>query len=254
MHGIQETESMYIGLNLFTTQPLEECVNHGHEAALDAGHLLLVLKLLDARASCVRINTLTANQVPLLLPHAGVDVDILDCNPQRAMLRNVDPTVNLPAQVQGDEERRRHVSFEKGLGVRRSATDWEKCDIELGDEGKGTNAEGYPRAPDTKCGLVREFVEGVTVRLPEYIVSAGTSVRTGLCDLPGHAEADVRNTNTAEDEQNCDTRQGQEPSEDISATGSEIDVCQQSEQKLDDHHNDWTTLLIDIGGDFRAHT
>lgn len=61
-------------------------------------------------------------------------------------------------------------------------------------------------------------------------------------------------SNTAEDKQYSDARQRQQPGEDISAAGSEIDICQQSEQKLNNHHNDWTTPPINVGGEFRTHT
>jgi hypothetical protein len=72
--------------------------------------------------------------------------------------------------------------------------------------------------------------------------------------LPSFAEANVSDRNAAKYEQHGDTRQGQEPCEDSSAVWSKIDVCQQSEQNLDEYNNDRATLSVDVRGNFGTHT
>lgn len=98
------------------------------------------------------------------------------------------------------------------------------------------------------------FHQGCDLSKPCNNVSTDTEFDTVAWDSPSSAETDMCDSNTAEDKQYSDARQRQQPGEDISAAGSEIDVCQKSEQKLNNHHNDWTTLLINVGSDFRTHT
>lgn len=63
----------------------------------------------------------------------------------------------------------------------------------------------------------------------------------------------MSDSNAAEDEQDCNAGQRQQPGEDCSAVRRKVDVCQQSEKKLDNNHDDGTTLLIDVSGEFRTH-
>lgn len=62
----------------------------------------------------------------------------------------LEPAVDLPPQVQDNEERCRHVAFEKALDLERCSTDWVKRDVELGDKRKGVDGEAYPRAPNAE--------------------------------------------------------------------------------------------------------
>jgi hypothetical protein len=63
----------------------------------------------------------------------------------------------------------------------------------------------------------------------------------------------VSDSNAAENEQDCDAGQRQQPGEDCSAVRRKVNVCQQSEKKLDNDHDDGTTLLIDISCELRTH-
>jgi hypothetical protein len=130
--------------------PLKYCVNSRHDAGLDTLLLLPILDLLNARASLVFGHTCAANRLPLFLPHASVDVDVLGSNPHWAVRRILEPAVDLPDQVQDNEERCRHVAFEKGLDAEIWSADWVKCDVELGDERNGVDGKAYPRAPDAE--------------------------------------------------------------------------------------------------------
>lgn len=52
-----------------------------HDVGLDTLLLLLVVHLLDARASLVFGHTFAADHLSLSLPHASIDVDVLGSNP-----------------------------------------------------------------------------------------------------------------------------------------------------------------------------
>lgn len=60
-------------------------------------------------------------------------------------------------------------------------------------------------------------------------------------------------TDSAVDEENRKTRQGQEPVKDVSATWCQVDECKTSEEQLDDNNVDRTSLLIDVCHEFRGH-
>lgn len=129
---------------------LEYCMNNRHDGGLDTLLFLPVAHLLDARASLVFGHTFAADYLPLSLPHASIDVNVLRSNPQWAVRRILEPAVDLPPQVQDNEERCRHVGFEKALDAERCSTDWVKRDVELGDERNGVDGEAYPRAPNAE--------------------------------------------------------------------------------------------------------
>lgn len=71
--------------------------------------------------------------------------------------------------------------------------------------------------------------------------------------LPSVAEPNVCQRNASINEEYGNTRQGQKPGEDSSAIWRKIDVCQQSEEKLNNDNDERTTLLIDVCGDLGAH-
>ena len=124
-------------------------MNSRHDVCLDT-LLLLSVHLLDTRAALVFCHTCAADHLSVSLPHASVDVDVLRSNPQWAVRRMLEPTVDLPHQVQNKEERCCHVGFEKALDAERCSTDWVKRDVELGDERNGVNGEANPRAPNAE--------------------------------------------------------------------------------------------------------
>jgi hypothetical protein len=72
-------------------------------------------------------------------------------------------------------------------------------------------------------------------------------------DLPSHAEADVGKADTAVDEENGKTRQGEKPVEDHIAVLSQVDECEAAEQELHDNDIDGATLLVDLGQELGCH-
>lgn len=60
-------------------------------------------------------------------------------------------------------------------------------------------------------------------------------------------------TDTAVDEENGKTGQGEEPVENVSATWCQVDECKTSEEQLDDNDVDGTALLVDVRHEFRCH-
>jgi hypothetical protein len=182
-------------------------MNSPHDVVFDTLLLLLVLHLLNACAPLVFSHTCTADQLSLSLPHASIDIDVLGSNPQRTMRRILEPAVDLPHQIQDDEERPRHVSFEEALDIKVRSTDRIKGDVELCNECNSVDGEAHPRTPNTERGSVWDFIESMTVQEPRYKISVET--KYALCSegcLPSSAETNVGHRNTAKDEQYSDAR------------------------------------------------
>jgi hypothetical protein len=119
-------------------------------------------RLLNARAP--RLGRRTVGE--LALPHAAVDVDILELDEHGAVDGALEPAVALPAEVQDYEQRAGEVELEESLGVEVRAADRVQGDVELGDEGDGIDEDADVGAVDAEGGLVGEFVEGVAVCFP----------------------------------------------------------------------------------------
>ena len=60
-------------------------------------------------------------------------------------------------------------------------------------------------------------------------------------------------TDTAVDEENRKTGQGEEPVEDVSTTWCQVDECKTSEEQLNDNDVDGTSLLVDVRHELRSH-
>lgn len=131
------------------------------------GTLLLphTLHLLNTCPPRAFRNALAANRI-LRVPHAGVDVDVLESDEQRAVGGVLEPTVDLPAQVQEDKQRPGEVELEESFGVEVGAADGVQGDVELGDEGDDVDQDADVRAGDAETRFVGEFVEGVAIRFP----------------------------------------------------------------------------------------
>lgn len=87
-------------------------------------------------------------------------------------------------------------------------------------------------------------------------VSDGSSRRRRLVirDLPGHAEANVSDTDATVNEQDRKARQRQKPSENGSTIVCQVDEGQAAEQELQDDHGDGAAFLIDLGQKCGCHT
>lgn len=62
------------------------------------------------------------------------------------------------------------------------------------------------------------------------------------------------NSDTAENEERRETRECQQPVEDVSTIWSQVDECQASKEELEKGDNKRTTLLVNVGEDFGPHT
>jgi hypothetical protein len=194
--------------------------------------------LLDTGAPGRRRDAVAADG-ELSFPHARVDIDILQLDEQRAIRGAFEPAVNLPAGVQDDEQGAGEVEPEERLGVEVGAADRVEGDVELGDEGDGVDEDADVGAVDAEGGLVGEFVEGVAVCFPvkELVIERRGCADRGkarMSNLPCCTETNVSDSDAAVDEDDSETRQGEEPVEDVTAVVCQVDESQAAEEELDD--------------------
>lgn len=122
-----------------------------------------------------------------MLADAIVEVDAGDWNPHRPVRGTCEPTVQLPSQVQDQEERSCEVRLEEGLWVEIWSIDGPECHVKLRNQTDDVDDQANVRSVDTHGSLVWNLVERVT-----------------LC-LPSHSEADMRERNAAVDEEDGKT-------------------------------------------------
>jgi hypothetical protein len=97
-------------------QQLDNAANDTHGAALEAGGPLLApLHALDAVASLLRRHALAGDE-DLALPHAAVNIDIPDLDPDRAVCGACEPAVDLPYKEEEDQKWASKVGLEEGRG------------------------------------------------------------------------------------------------------------------------------------------
>lgn len=95
-------------------------------------------------------------QIPLVLAHASVNVDILCADKHGTVSGDLEPTVDLPDQVQEDDERQGQILVEKGLRAAcRVTSDREQSDVERSHQTDDVQKEAQPAAPDAKGCLTR---------------------------------------------------------------------------------------------------
>jgi len=63
----------------------------------------------------------------------------------------------------------------------------------------------------------------------------------------------VGKANTTIDEQDRETGQGQEPVEDISAVGRQVDKCEATKEELEGDDGQRTTLLVNVSQELGCH-
>jgi len=93
--------------------------------------LLFALHLCDTLPSVLRVGLRPAD-FTLFLTHSRVDVDVLDFDVERAMLRNYEPRINLPDGVQKNDEGPCKIGLEEVDSVEIRPADRPKGDVELG--------------------------------------------------------------------------------------------------------------------------
>lgn len=234
---------------------LEYTPNNAHSIILRRLLLLRSLQLLNTSPPRRGRNPIPTNS-ELPFPHASVDIDILELDEQRAVGGALEPAVKLPPAVQDDQQGAGEVELEESLGVEVGAADGVEGDVELGDEGDGVDQDADVGAVDAEGGLVGEFVEGVAVCFPVEGVSNSKGLldrENGCANLPRRTETDVSKADSAVDEDDGKTRQGQEPVEDVAAVVCQVDECQAAEEELNDDHGDRAALLVDLGHELGCH-
>lgn len=134
---------------------------------------LLALKLNDTSPPLLSINMWSRDQVHLSLPHASVNIDVLDRNVERAFFWTSEPRVDLPSQVQNDEERTSKVSLEESgrVQVARRRAHWVKGDVELSCQTEEIHDGTDVRTVDAEGGLEWEFINAVTLVFPVKAIS-----------------------------------------------------------------------------------
>ena len=102
---------------------LEYTPDNAHNVILRALLLLRIHPILNTRAPHLRVDTFAAKSV-LRLPHARVDIDILQPDEHGTVGGALEPAVDLPGKVQEDEQRASKVELEESGGVEVGTADW----------------------------------------------------------------------------------------------------------------------------------
>lgn len=89
------------------------------------------LHLHDTLPSVVRVGLSPADS-KLFLTHPRVDVDVLDFDVERAMLRNLEPRISLPDSVKKNDEGACKIVLEEGASNEIGPANGPKGDVELG--------------------------------------------------------------------------------------------------------------------------
>ncbi len=98
--------------------------------------------------------------------------------------------VDLPSQIQGNDNRGGQVGLEKGFRV-RARTQREQGGVERGDDGDEVEEDAEVGPPDAKGGLIRKLVLGEAVVVPGCTSAFGSdssdrrqiTIRGGSLDL-----------------------------------------------------------------------
>ena len=242
-----------------TQIPLEDASHHTHGITFEPGRSRVFCFPGRNTSASVLVRNALATDSHLLISHARIDIDVSGSDEEWAVGRADEPAVNLPAQVEEDQQRPGKVELEKGGGVEVGASDRVQCDVELGDQGDDVDQDAQPRAPNTELGLVGKFVDGMAVVSPSRtLCQQGRSQDENwnsdfLVDLPGLAKANMSKCDGGVDKEDGETRQRQEPVEDGAAVGCQVDECQAAEEELDYDDRDRAALFIDVGQDLGSH-
>ena len=102
----------------------------------------------------------------MIISHARVNVNVLGSDEQGAVGWPDEPAIDLPTEVEEDEQRTGEVELEKLVGVQVRAADRIQCHVKLSDESENVDEQAQVRAPDAKGGFEGELVHGMTVGSP----------------------------------------------------------------------------------------
>lgn len=82
------------------------------------------------------------------------------------MLWMVEPRIDLPDEIQEDDEGPRKVVLEESDATEVRRRNWIKGDVELGGEAEEVHDGADVRPVDSKCGSKGEFVDAVAIEFP----------------------------------------------------------------------------------------
>jgi hypothetical protein len=115
---------------------LEDTPDRAHDMAFNSlGLLVAPLHGINTSAPGFRRDSLAADD-SLRVPHAAVDVDVLGRDPQRTVRWALEPTPDLPHEVQEDQQRAGEVCNEEAFRLKRGPTDGVQCGVEGSHESK----------------------------------------------------------------------------------------------------------------------
>ena len=164
---------------LMEIQGLDKVAHTSLEVSHDTWLPLILIHLHDARTPLFLGNTLAADQGQLFLSHTSVDIDILDLDPDGAVARSDEPRVNLPAEIQEDEQGTGEVELEEVAGVEVGAADGVERDVELGHQADDVDEEAEIGTPDAEGGAEWDLIEGAAVEFPVQDVNMTGGNRGG---------------------------------------------------------------------------
>ena len=144
---------------------LYDASDNGHDIILRTALSSLVLHLLDTSAPLLLRNTF-ASYYSLSISHTRVDVNVFRSDKQWAVCWPEEPAIDLPTQVEEDEQRTSEVELEKVVGTQVRAADRIQCYVKLTHESENVDEQAHIRAPDAEEGPEWELVHGMTVGSP----------------------------------------------------------------------------------------
>lgn len=162
---IQHALSIQHRLRIFLeSRVLEDITKFSGDPAHRA-FLLIPGLLLQRRLSLV-LSEISSTHSSLLFSHASVDVDILESNEEGTMRWIREPAVDLPAQIQGDQEWTGQVELEEKLCAEIRPTNRIQSNVELRDEADDVDKQANVGAVNAPSGLVGQFVDRVAIVFP----------------------------------------------------------------------------------------
>lgn len=150
---------LHVNLNLDEVSDTSFEVVHGTSLNLPC------LQGLNARAPFLFRNIDAADDV-LARSHARVDIDVLDLGEEWAVSGPVEPTIDLPDEVEENDQRPSKVQLEEDVGVQVGTTDGVEGDVELAHQGKDANQNADVRAPHAEDSSEGEFGSRMSVVRP----------------------------------------------------------------------------------------
>lgn len=146
---------------------LDDVSDDRHDMILGTSLFPLILHLPDASAPLLLRETYVTDHV-LSVSHARIDINIFCSDKQWAVCWPDGPAIDLPTQVEKDEQRTSEVELEKYIGCQVRAANRIQCDVELTHESDNIDEQAHVRAPDAESGPEGELVHGMTVGSPVY--------------------------------------------------------------------------------------